>query len=230
MSDAVVTLCGVVRRFQSGDTSPVEVLRGVNLEVVSGESLAIVGPSGSGKTTLLQLIGALDAPDSGTVCFEGRDLSGLSEADRGALRSRRIGFVFQLHHLLPQLTVLENVLVPAWATGDAPARRDRAIDLLDRVGLRNRRDHRPAQLSGGERQRAALVRALILKPALLLADEPTGSLDHAGSSSLTDLLLELNRTEGVTLIAVTHSRDFAARMSRRLQLQDGVLSAVAAHP
>jgi len=230
MSDAVVTLCGVVRRFQSGDTSPVEVLRGVNLEVVSGESLAIVGPSGSGKTTLLQLIGALDAPDSGTVCFEGRDLSSLSEADRGALRSRRIGFVFQLHHLLPQLTVLENVLVPAWATGDAPARRDRALDLLDRVGLRNRRDHRPAQLSGGERQRAALVRALILKPALLLADEPTGSLDHAGSSSLTDLLLELNRTEGVTLIAVTHSRDFAARMSRRLQLQDGVLSAVATHP
>ena len=226
MSDAVVTLCGVGRRFQSGDASPVEVLCGVNLEVVSGESLAIVGPSGSGKTTLLQLIGALDAPDSGTVCFEGRDLSGLSEADRGALRSRRIGFVFQLHHLLPQLTVLENVLVPAWATGDAPARRDRALDLLDRVGLRNRRDHRPAQLSGGERQRAALVRALILKPALLLADEPTGSLDHAGAASLTDLLLELNRTEGVTLIAVTHSRDFAARMSRCLQLQDGVLSAV----
>lgn len=225
MSDPVVMLKGVVRRFQMGDAPPVEVLRGVNLEVAPGESLAVVGPSGSGKTTLLQLVGALDIPDAGTVVFEGRDLAALSELERGALRSRRIGFVFQLHHLLPQLTVLENVLVPAWATGDAAACRDRALALLERVGLRDRRDHRPAQLSGGERQRAALVRALILKPALLLADEPTGSLDHAGASSLTDLLVDLNRDEGVTLIAVTHSRDFSARMSRCLKLQDGVLLA-----
>jgi len=230
MSDSVVTMRGVVRRFQTGGVTPVDVLRGVDLDVAPGESLAIVGPSGSGKTTLLQLIGALDIPDAGTVCFEGGDISKLGEVQRSALRSRRIGFVFQLHHLLPQLTVLENVLVPAWATGDAATRLDRAMLLLDRVGLRERRDHRPAQLSGGERQRAALVRALILKPALLLADEPTGSLDHAGASSLTDLLIELNRTEGVTLIAVTHSREFAARMSRCLQLQDGVLRAAAKQP
>jgi len=230
MSDFVVTMRGVMRRFQTGGVTPVDVLRGVDLDVSPGESLAIVGPSGSGKTTLLQLIGALDVPDAGTVCFEGGDISKLGEVERSALRSRRIGFVFQLHHLLPQLTVLENVLVPAWATGDAAARLDRAMMLLDRVGLRERRDHRPAQLSGGERQRAALVRALILKPALLLADEPTGSLDHTGASSLTDLLIELNRTEGVTLIAVTHSREFAARMSRCLQLQDGVLRAAAKQP
>jgi len=218
---------GVARRFQSGDEPPVDVLRGVDLDVAPGESLAIVGPSGSGKTTLLQLMGALDLPDTGTVCFEGRDLAGLSEAERSALRGRRIGFVFQLHHLLPQLTVLENVLAPAWATGDAAARIERAQALLDRVGLGARLRHRPAQLSGGERQRTALARALILQPALLLADEPTGSLDHAGASSLADLLMELNRSEGVTLVAVTHSRDFAARLSRRLLLQDGVLQPAA---
>jgi lipoprotein-releasing system ATP-binding protein len=229
MNDCVVTMRRVMRRFQMGDTPAVDVLRGVDLDVARGESLAIIGPSGSGKTTLLQLIGALDYPDAGTVSFEGRDLGGLGEAERGALRSRRIGFVFQLHHLLPQLTVLENVLVPAWATGDAADGLDRALGLLERVGLRDRRDHRPAQLSGGERQRAALVRALVLKPALLLADEPTGSLDYAGASSLADLLVELNRDEGVTLIAVTHSRDFAARMSRCLKLQDGVLRAVPVH-
>lgn len=223
MSNILVNMRGVGRRFQVADAQPMAVLCGVDLDVARGESLAIVGPSGSGKTTLLQLIGALDAPDEGTVVFDGQDLATLSEAGRVALRSRRIGFVFQFHHLLPQLTVLENVLVPAWASGDAPARLARAQDLLARVGLRDRRDHRPAQLSGGERQRAALVRALILQPALLLADEPTGSLDHAGAASLADLLVELNRTEGVTLIAVTHSLDFAARMSRRLQLQDGVL-------
>lgn len=229
MSGSVVTMSGVVRRFACGDAPPVEVLRGVNLDVAPGESLAIVGPSGSGKTTLLQLIGALDLPDAGTVRFEGRDLAGLNESERGALRSRRIGFVFQLHHLLPQLTVLENVLVPAWASGDAPARLERAVALLGRVGLQDRRDHRPAQLSGGERQRAALVRALVLQPALLLADEPTGSLDHAGAASLTDLLLELNRSEGVTLVAVTHSREFAARMSRCLRLQGGTLTAAPAN-
>jgi len=228
MSDTLVRLRGIGRRFAAGEARPVEVLRGVDLDVARGESLAIVGPSGSGKTTLLQLIGALDAPDEGSVVFDGQDLAALDEAGRVRLRSRRIGFVFQFHHLLPQLTVLENVLVPAWASGDAAARMSRAQDLLARVGLHDRRDHRPAQLSGGERQRAALVRALILQPALLLADEPTGSLDHAGAVSLGDLLAEINRTEGVTLIAVTHSPDFAARMSRRLRLQDGILQPVSA--
>jgi lipoprotein-releasing system ATP-binding protein len=211
----------VVRRFGSG--APVEVLRGVDLQVAAGETVAIVGPSGSGKSTLLQLLGALDMPDGGTVSLDGQNLALLGEKARNTLRNRRIGFVFQLHHLLPQLTVLENVLVPAWAANEAAARMDRARDLLDRVGLRAREAHRPGQLSGGERQRVALVRALILQPALLLADEPTGSLDHAGAVGLGDLLLDLNRDEQVTLITVTHSRELAVRHARSLLLQDGVL-------
>ncbi len=219
---ATVCMRGVVRRFGSGE--PVEVLCGVDLEVAGGESVAIVGPSGSGKTTLLQLLGALDRPDAGTVEIDGQDLAALGEKARNGLRNRRFGFVFQLHHLLPQLTVLENVLVPAWAAGEAAARAERARDLLDRVGLQARMGHRPGQLSGGERQRVALVRALILQPALLLADEPTGSLDHAGAEALGDLLLDLNRDEQVTLITVTHSRELAARHKRSLLLQDGVLS------
>ena len=223
MSGATVVVRGGVRRFQLDNAPPVEVLRGVDLDVEPGESVAIVGPSGSGKTTLLQMIGALDVPDAGTVVIDGTDLSGIGEPERNALRNRRIGFVFQLHHLLPQLTVLENVLVPAWATGDAAAQVERARSLLERVGLKARCGHRPSQLSGGERQRVALVRGLILQPALLLADEPTGSLDHAGASLLADLLVELNRDEGVTLITVTHSRELAGRLSRRLLLQDGVL-------
>jgi len=218
---ATVAMRGVVRRFGSGE--PVEVLCGVDLDVASGESVAIVGPSGSGKTTLLQLLGALDLPDAGTVSIDGQDLAALDEKARNGLRNRRLGFVFQLHHLLPQLTVLENVLVPAWAAGEAAARTERASDLLDRVGLKARLGHRPGQLSGGERQRVALVRALILEPALLLADEPTGSLDHAGAEALGDLLLDLNRDEQVTLITVTHSRELAGRHARSLLLQDGVL-------
>jgi lipoprotein-releasing system ATP-binding protein len=216
---------GVVRQFGMEGAAPVEVLHGADLEVASGESVAIVGPSGSGKTTLLQLLGALDLPDAGTVSIDGQDLATLDEKTRNALRNRRIGFVFQLHHLLPQLTVLENVLVPAWAAGEAAARTERARDLLDRVGLQARMGHRPGQLSGGERQRVALVRALILEPALLLADEPTGSLDHAGALALGDLLLDLNRDERVTLITVTHSRELAGRHARSLLLQDGVLKA-----
>ena len=223
MASPIISMRGVVKNYQMPGSPPVEVLRGVDLEVAPGESVAIVGPSGSGKTTLLQLLGALDVPDAGVVSFEGQDLAKLDERRRQVLRSRRIGFVFQLHHLLPQLTVLENVLVPAWAAGSADAHLERARQLLTRVGLQDRSDHRPAQLSGGERQRAALVRALLLQPALLLADEPTGSLDHAGATTLADLLVELNRTDGITLITVTHSRELANRMSRCLLLQDGVL-------
>jgi len=223
MPDSFVSMCNVEKRYQMPGAPPVEVLRRVDLDVAAGESVAIVGPSGSGKTTLLQLLGLLDVPDAGFVSVAGQDLSLLNEAQRNLLRSEHIGFVFQLHHLLPQLTVLENVLVPAWAEGAAAAHLDRARQLLQRVGLQDRQDHRPAQLSGGERQRAALVRALLLEPALLLADEPTGSLDHAGAASLTDLLLEINRDDGITLITVTHSREMADRMSRCLLLQDGVL-------
>ena len=223
MTPSFISMRNVVKRYSMPGAPPVDVLRGVDLDVSAGESVAIVGPSGSGKTTLLQLLGALDVPDAGVVSFDGQDLAKLSESQRLQLRSRRIGFVFQLHHLLPQLTVLENVLVPAWAAGDADAHMERAQQLLARVGLQDRRDHRPAQLSGGERQRAALVRALLLQPALVLADEPTGSLDHAGATVLADLLAELNRTDGITLITVTHSRELAARMSRCLLLQDGIL-------
>jgi lipoprotein-releasing system ATP-binding protein len=225
MTTPFISMRNVSKRYELPGAPPVEVLRRVDLDVAAGESVAIVGPSGSGKTTLLQLLGLLDVPDAGEVTVAGQDLALLDESQRQALRSEHIGFVFQLHHLLPQLTVLENVLVPAWAAGDADAFVERAERLLERVGLADRRDHRPAQLSGGERQRAALVRALILQPALLLADEPTGSLDHAGATSLADLLVELNRTDGITLITVTHSRELAARMGRCLLLQDGVLKA-----
>ncbi|MEI8243067.1 MAG: ABC transporter ATP-binding protein [bacterium] len=223
MTTPFISMRGVVKRYPMPGAPPVEVLRRVDLDVDAGESVAIVGPSGSGKTTLLQLLGLLDVPDAGAVSIAGQDLAALDESRRQLLRREHIGFVFQLHHLLPQLTVLENVLVPAWASGTADACLDRARQLLERVGLTARCDHCPAQLSGGERQRAALVRALILQPALLLADEPTGSLDHAGATSLADLLVELNQTDGLTLITVTHSRELAARMSRCLLLQDGVL-------
>jgi lipoprotein-releasing system ATP-binding protein len=201
----------------------VEVLRGVDLDVEPGESVAIVGPSGSGKTTLLQIVGALDAPDAGTVHVEGRDLAQLSEPERNAFRGRRIGFVFQLHHLLPQLTVLENALVPAWATGNARACLPEALRLIERVGLRDRANHRPGQLSGGERQRAALVRALVLKPALVLADEPTGSLDRAGAADLAGLLVDIQRALGTTWLVATHSPELADRLDRRLRLEAGRL-------
>jgi lipoprotein-releasing system ATP-binding protein len=226
MMGASVSMRGVKRRFRLDGVPPVEVLKGVELDVAPRESVAIIGPSGSGKTTFLQILGAMDLPDEGRVAIDGQDLGGLDERGRNALRNRRIGFVFQFHHLLPQLTVLENVLVPAWAVRETAAREERALSLLERVGLKDRIRHRPGQLSGGERQRVALVRALILQPALVLADEPTGSLDHASAVSMADLLVGLNRDEGVTLIAVTHSTELAGRMSRRLVLRDGVLHPV----
>ncbi|MGA2540990.1 MAG: ABC transporter ATP-binding protein [Verrucomicrobiota bacterium] len=206
---------------------PVRVLDAVSLEVEAGESLAIVGPSGSGKSTLLNIIGALDRPSSGQVFFQGEDLGKWNERALAAFRQRRLGFVFQAHHLLPQCTVLENVLVPALAAPQTPAGRQNALDrggrLLERVGLGARRDHRPGQLSGGERQRAAVVRALINQPQLLLADEPTGALDRAASEGLSRLLLELNTEEKVTLILVTHAPELAQRMKRRCRILDGRL-------
>jgi ABC-type lipoprotein export system ATPase subunit len=206
---------------------PVRVLDAVSLEVEAGESLAIVEPSGSGKSTLLNIIGALDRPSSGQVFFQGEDLGKWNERALAAFRQRRLGFVFQAHHLLPQCTVLENVLVPALAAPQTPAGRQNALDrggrLLERVGLGARRDHRPGQLSGGERQRAAVVRALINQPQLLLADEPTGALDRAASEGLSRLLLELNTEEKVTLILVTHAPELADRMKRRCRILDGRL-------
>ncbi len=210
--------------FPAADGSQVEVLRGVDLEVAPGESVAVVGPSGSGKSTLLALLGALARPDRGEVWLDDQPIHAWDEPARAKLRGRTIGFVFQAHHLLPQLTALENVLVPAWAVGDTAPYVRAAGELLTRVGLGHRLGHRPGQLSGGECQRVAVARALLLQPRLLLADEPTGALDHAGALALADLLAELNGAQGTTLVVVTHSVELANRMQRRLTLQDGRLA------
>ncbi|MBM3288605.1 MAG: ABC transporter ATP-binding protein [Candidatus Hydrogenedentes bacterium] len=202
---------------------PLRVLSDITFELAPGESVAIVGPSGCGKSTLLNLIGTLDRPTSGTVVFKDRDLAALSEAQRAAFRNAEIGFVFQLHHLLPQCSVIENVLVPTLVNPAADGAVDRARRLLERVGLAERAHQLPAKLSGGERQRAAVVRALINRPALLLADEPTGSLNQHGAEQLAQLLLELNREEEMALVVVTHSEDVAGMMGRVLELREGVL-------
>ncbi|MEA3367328.1 MAG: ABC transporter ATP-binding protein [Planctomycetota bacterium] len=223
----LVELNDVTKRYPSptGEDGP-PVLRGISLAVAEGEALAVVGPSGSGKSTLLNIIGTLDRPTAGRVRLAGQDLSAMDEEALAEVRTRRIGFVFQLHHLLPQCTALENVLVPALADQAAVpeevAARGRA--LLERVGLADRMGYRPGHLSGGERQRVAVARALVNRPALLLADEPTGSLDREASGTLADLLLELNRADGVTLIVVTHAAALAERMGRRLELRDGTLT------
>jgi ABC-type lipoprotein export system ATPase subunit len=226
----LLQLIGISKRFdalQGGEQ--LEVLRDVNLELSQGESLAVTGPSGSGKSTVLHIIGTLDRPTSGQVLLDGRDLSGLNDLELAAVRNREIGFVFQSHFLLPQCTVFENVLVPTLACQRASPNEfvDRAKQLLDRVGLGKRLSHRPGQLSGGERQRVAVVRALINRPKLLLADEPTGALDRHSARELADLLVELNREENVTLIVVTHALELAQRMGRMLELSDGRLAPAA---
>jgi ABC-type lipoprotein export system ATPase subunit len=208
------------------DGPPVVVLDGIDLEIQVGQSVAIVGPSGCGKSTLLNIIGTLDRPTRGQVLLEGQDLAKLDDAELAGVRNRQIGFIFQAHHLLPQCTVLENVLVPTLAGGDnlhRTAGPERARRLLERVGLGRRLDHRPGQLSGGERQRTAVVRALINQPRLLLADEPTGALDRAAAGGLARLLEDLHREEQVTIILVTHAEELARRMTRRFQLLDGRL-------
>lgn len=223
----LLKLVNVTRRYDSpANAGALTVLDHVSLEVARGESLAIVGPSGSGKSTLLQIIGTLDQPTSGSVSLNGQDLSVLDDQQLADVRNRQIGFVFQSHYLLPQCTVLENVLVPTLATDEASVRNgasERAERLLKRVGLGERMSHRPGELSGGERQRVAVVRALINQPPLLLADEPTGSLDQTSARELGQLLLELNHEEGVSLIAVTHARELAQRMTRVLELKEGCL-------
>jgi lipoprotein-releasing system ATP-binding protein len=239
MPETLLTLRKVTKSYAGNDALPaVPVLTDLAFEVVTGESVAIVGPSGSGKSTLLQIIGTLDRATSGEVLLGGKNLATLDDQQLAKVRNRQIGFVFQAHYLLPQCTVLENVLVPTLASAALPSsdkERDavkntqtetteaRAERLLKRVGLGERLHHRPGQISGGERQRAAVVRALINRPQLLLADEPTGALDHASATALGQLLVELNREEGVTLIVVTHALDLAKRMGRMLELQDGKL-------
>ena len=201
------------------------VLSDIDLGVEKGESVAIVGPSGSGKSTLLNIIGAIDRPSGGKVLLDGTDLAELTDARLAELRNGQIGFIFQLHHLLSQCTVLENVLIPTLARkgGLDEAAEQRAIGLLERVGLIDHRDHRPGELSGGQMQRVAVVRALINEPKLLLADEPTGSLDRQAAENIAELLVELNRSEGVALIVVTHSMRLAGYMGKVLELSDGFL-------
>ena len=205
-------------------SGPLPVLRGVDLDASPGEALAVMGASGSGKSTLLYILGTLDTPSAGTVEVDGKNPFALDEKALAAFRNGSIGFVFQDHHLLPQLNVLENVLVPSLAgIGDAATMDARARHLLERVGLGHRLEHRPAELSGGERQRAAVARALVHKPALVLADEPTGNLDRTSGQAVGGLLLEMCKDEGTVLVAVTHSGELARRFPRLLVMDDGKL-------
>ena len=224
-SQAILRCEKLVKHFQEGDYK-VEVLNGVDFSVAPGERVAIVGSSGSGKSTLLHLLGGLDTPTSGEVLVDGEPLSRMSDAARGMLRNRAIGFVYQFHHLLPEFTAVENVAMPLLIGGADPAEAEaKAVDLLGKVGLAKRLSHRPAKLSGGERQRAAVARALIHRPALVLADEPTGNLDTHTGEQVYELMLELNREMGTSLVLVTHDPKMAARAQRVMQLKDGALSA-----
>ena len=215
-----------IRRSFAMETRTLEVLRGVSLAIAAGESLAITGASGAGKSTLLHILGGLDRPTAGRVLYRGRDLYALGDRERSAIRAQQIGFVFQAYHLLPELTVLENVLLPGLSAPGAclrgPALRARAAELLARVGLSDRAAHRPNELSGGEQQRAALARALMNSPELLLADEPTGNLDSKTGEDVLGYLFTLAAEHGLTLVLVTHNEAVAARCGRRLALRDGL--------
>jgi lipoprotein-releasing system ATP-binding protein len=207
-------------------SGPLSVLRGIDLAMERGEALAVTGPSGSGKSTLLHILGTLDSPTAGSVRLEGKDPFALSEPELAEFRNRHIGFIFQDHHLLPQCNVLENVLVPTLVGKNSRAESEKwARELLDRVGLGARLEHRPAELSGGERQRVAVARALIQHPVLLLADEPTGNLDRHTAQAVGRLLLDLHRQEQTVLVVVTHSVELARQFPRQMEMADGKLQA-----
>ena len=218
---AVLSCRNLGKRYEQGPES-VSVLSGLELELFPGQRVAIVGTSGSGKSTLLNLLGGLDTPSEGSVWLAGEELSALSEKNRGLLRNRALGFVYQFHHLLPEFSALENVCMPL-LIGDTPIpeARKRATELLQRVGLGHRLAHKPSELSGGERQRVAIARALANRPALVLLDEPTGNLDSHTGATITELLFELNRERGTTLVLVTHDERLAQRCQRLLRLEGG---------
>jgi lipoprotein-releasing system ATP-binding protein len=222
MSSPLIECRGLHKSYHDGARS-LHILRGVDIAVAEGESLAIIGASGAGKSTLLHLMGTLDRPSEGEVLFRGTGLTRLSKTAVNRIRNEEIGFVFQFYHLLPEFTALENVMMPGLSKGRAHgACRQRAEDLLTKVGLTDRMTHKPGQLSGGEQQRVAIARALFNKPSIVLADEPTGNLDEGTGEGITELLLELNRSEGVTLVLVTHDSHVATLADRVLRLHNGM--------
>ncbi|MBW8726266.1 MAG: ABC transporter ATP-binding protein [Inquilinus limosus] len=232
MSDAAMTtapevlrLDGIRRSFHQGETR-LDVLRGAELSLSGGEIVALVGPSGAGKSTLLHIAGLLEQPDGGTITIAGQRCDGLGDGPRTALRRSAIGFVYQFHHLLPEFSAIENVVLPQMIAGRSRSEaRQRGRELLARVGLAGRLEHRPAQLSGGEQQRVAIARALANAPKVLIADEPTGNLDHTTSDAVFEMLLEVVRSTGVGALIATHNLDLAARMDRVVEMRDGVLAA-----
>ncbi|ARP38715.1 lipoprotein-releasing ABC transporter ATP-binding protein LolD [Vibrio sp. SNU_ST1] len=216
--------CNDIRKTYREGSLDTEVLKGVSFKIEKGELVAIIGTSGSGKSTLLHILGALDDASDGSVSFLGQDLASLSSNKQAKLRNQHLGFVYQFHHLLSDFSALENVAMPLLIGGEKPAKaKEEAQRLLDKVGLSHRVDHRPSELSGGERQRVAIARALVNKPALVLADEPTGNLDHNTALSIYDLMRELNREYDTAFLVVTHDGELAGKMDRQLHMQDGLL-------
>jgi lipoprotein-releasing system ATP-binding protein len=227
MNNPVLVLDDLHKSYHRGKTDHVRVLQGVNLQVAAGEVVALVAPSGAGKSTLLHIAGLLDTPDRGQVVIAGQDMTAQADRKRTAMRREKIGFIYQFHHLLPEFSALENIVLPQLANGiSEKAAQARALDLLTQVGIAARAGHRPAALSGGEQQRVAFCRALANRPALLLADEPTGNLDPATSERVFATLIDLVRQTGLAAVIATHNLDLAARMDRQVQLTQGVLSAM----